>query len=479
MTSKVEVFIDKFVAELRQNNAAVFVGAGLSTSAGFVDWAGLLTPLAKEIGLDSTKETDMVALAQYYLNAKRGQRSQINQLLVEKFADVRTPTENHRILARLPLSIYWTTNYDRLIEDAIQQAGRRLDVKHTVKGLSRTRPGRDAVLYKMHGDIELPEDTILAKDEYEKYHVSHQPFVTALSGDLVERTFLFLGFSFTDPNIDYIFSRIRIQLVGNQRTHYWLTKRRTQKPGESSEDFGYAKAKQDHVIEDLKRFNVEAILVDEYSDITEVLRKIENRFRRATVFVSGAAADYSGNDPTVVDQVLKKIGTILIADGFRIASGMGIAVGTAVVTGAIEQIYSDDALSIQNSLVLRPFPIGIEDAVKRMETFTRYREELISQAGIAIFILGNKTEGGKLVESPGVWQEFELAKKKGLHIVPVGGLGGMAAKVANEVLANFAQYYPKDDGAIRGAIEKLNGPVGDGLGYIEALRAIINKLAKE
>jgi len=44
-------------------------------------------------------------------------------------------------------------------------------------------------------------ETVLTRDDYEQYHLeqSRGPFVTALSGDLVEKTFLFLGFSFTDP----------------------------------------------------------------------------------------------------------------------------------------------------------------------------------------------------------------------------------------------------------------------------------------
>ena len=52
-----------------------------------------------------------------------------------------------------------------------------------------------ATLSKMHGDIEHPDKAVLSKDDYERYHDTHGPFVTALSGDLVEKTFLFLGFS--------------------------------------------------------------------------------------------------------------------------------------------------------------------------------------------------------------------------------------------------------------------------------------------
>lgn len=37
---------------VKDNYAAIFAGAGLSMSSGFVDWKGLLKDLAKEIKLD-------------------------------------------------------------------------------------------------------------------------------------------------------------------------------------------------------------------------------------------------------------------------------------------------------------------------------------------------------------------------------------------------------------------------------------------
>ena len=112
-------FIERYTAELHERNAAVFIGAGLSKAAGFVDWTGLLSPIAKELGLDISKETDLVALAQFHLNANASHRHQLNQLLIDKFSDLPAPTQNHESLARLPISTFWTTNYDRLIERAL------------------------------------------------------------------------------------------------------------------------------------------------------------------------------------------------------------------------------------------------------------------------------------------------------------------------------------------------------------------------
>ena len=59
-----EDFLAKYLKELNEDNAAVFVGAGLSKAAGYVEWPGLLSEVAQGLGLDAGKETDLVALAQ-------------------------------------------------------------------------------------------------------------------------------------------------------------------------------------------------------------------------------------------------------------------------------------------------------------------------------------------------------------------------------------------------------------------------------
>src|SRR5580698_9638708 len=112
-------FINEFVQALHDQNAAVFAGAGLSIPAGMVNWKGLLKNIAREIGLDVNKEDDLVSLAQFHVN-ERGGRHQINQALINEFARRAKLTDNHKMLARLPIRTYWTTNYDTLIEDALK-----------------------------------------------------------------------------------------------------------------------------------------------------------------------------------------------------------------------------------------------------------------------------------------------------------------------------------------------------------------------
>lgn len=472
-------FLDKYLAALRDDNAAVLVGAGLSKAAGYVDWSGLLDPIATPLGLDAKKETDLVGLAQFHLNANAGNRHELNQLLINQFADIRDPSENHRILARLPLWSIWTTNYDRLIERALEDSGKRVDAKYDVAHLATARRGRDAVVYKMHGDIEHPDKAVLTRDDYELYASSHAPFLTALMGDLVERSFLFLGFSFTDPNLDHVLARIRTRFDKQQRQHYCIMKARSQQKDESEEDFLYAKTRQDHVVRDLLRFNIKTLLVDSFEEITEILGTLANRFRMRTLFVSGAAADFGTWGQTATEDFVRRLAAVLVKNDCRIGTGFGLGIGGPLVTGAVQQIYSSSSQMVDDHLLLRPFPIGIPDEEERMRVFSRYREELIAQAGIAIFLMGNKQSDGKIVPSDGMRAEYQIARDKGVHCLPIGASGGVAAEIWTDVNGEFDVRFPGKDSDFRAAFERLGAETANPLELLEPLLYLIDNLRKD
>src|SRR3984893_9711779 len=265
----IDSFIETYVQALHEQNAAIFAGAGFSIPAGMVDWKGLLKDIARDIGLDVKKEADLVSVAQFHVN-ERGGRHRINQALIHEFAVRSKSTVNHELLASLPIQTYWTTNYDSLIEDSLRAHGKTPDVKTTVENLATTVPRRDAVVYKMHGDVSQPDKAVVTKDDYESYESYRHLFSTALRGDLVSKTFLFIGFSFNDPNLNYVLSRIRVLLGENRREHYCLLRRVKRTDFRKQAAFEYARAKQDLQVRDLKRYGIVGLLVEDYEHYTDV-----------------------------------------------------------------------------------------------------------------------------------------------------------------------------------------------------------------
>jgi hypothetical protein len=469
-------FIEAYSKELEEENAAVFAGAGLSMAAGFVDWRGLLAPLAAELELDVERESDLVALAQYHCNENQDNRSQLTKILLEEFTDRAELTENHRVLARLPLATFWTTNYDTLIEDALRGAGKRPDIKYTNAHLAQTRPKRDAVVYKMHGDIAHPDGVILTKDDYESYHNKFQPFINALSGDLVAKTFLFIGFSFTDPNLDYVLSRIRVTYGKNQRRHYCLLKEIEKKQGEADEDFEYRRRKQRLFINDLKRFNIHTLELDSYSQITIILSRLEARYRRNSVFLSGAAHDYGDWGREKSEAFLSDLGRRLIGEKCRIVTGVGLGVGSAVLSGALNELYMKLGQPLLDEIIMCPFPQSDAAATPIAELWERHRQNMVDYAGIAIFVFGNKLKDGQVVPSDGVEREFQIAHEKGLSLVPVGATGSIALTLWQRVMKDFDTYYPDDKHGLKKLFEKIGKPEIAPEALVHTLIEIVKKL---
>lgn len=430
--------------ELEEGNLAIFAGAGFSRDAGFVDWKTLLKPIADDLDLDVEREWDLVTLAQYHANTNHANRAKLNQLLVTEFSTNLTPTDNHRILARLPIGTYWTTNYDDLIESALQGDGKVADVKYTVKQLATTRPNRDAVVYKMHGDATHASEAVLIRDDYERYHIKMQPFITALSGDLVSKTFLFLGFSFTDPNLEYILSRVRIHYGPDQRQHHCILRRIKQGKDESLANFEYRQRKEQLFAGELLRVGIKVTYVDEFAEITRILKAIENKHKRRTIFISGAAHDYAPWSQSESERFVYELSREINKAKFRVISGFGLGVGSAVISGVLEQTIMDGGRLDNEQLVLRPFPQTQSGKRPLAELWSEYRHAMLDHAGIAIFLFGNKLADGKLVESGGMREEFEIARSKSVFIIPIGITGSISRKLWEEVLHNFnADDHPR------------------------------------
>jgi hypothetical protein len=386
----IQQFVREYARAVSQGYAAVFAGAGLSRGSGYANWKELVRPFAEEIGLDVEKEHDLVGVTQYYCN-QRGTRSSLNQKILNEFTKDTITNENIEILARLPINTYWTTNYDELLETALKGNNRKVDVKTTQESLAYNIYDRDAVVYKMHGDVRCPDRAVLTKDDYEIYEFERPLFRTALQGDLISKTFLFIGFSFEDPNLEYILSRIRVLLGESARDHYCFFECVKRQENESEEDHLYEVAKQRLRIQDLKRYGIRAVLLDSYGEITDILRRVECCCRLKSLFISGSL--FACEPPWKEDTANLFIHTLarrLVQADYRLISGFGLGVGSTVINGALEEIMRSKYKHVDEHLCLRPFPQIVSGSISPEQLRREYREDMIAQAGIVVFIFGNK-----------------------------------------------------------------------------------------
>lgn len=278
-TQEIETFIREYAGSIKTGDAAVFIGAGLSRDAGYLGWTDLLKDKACEIGLDIEKEkNDLISLAQYYINKK--QRTQINNAIRNFFAlrpEIK-PTENHLLLSQLPIKSYWTTNYDRLLEKTFDIRNISYRAQFSDESLSLSTNNAQVIIHKMHGDVENPVSAVIAKEDYEKYDDTHEMMLAKFKGEMCSKTFLFLGYSFSDPNIHHILARIRKVFDKNAKQHYCIMKRVSQKEfGKKTKDYEYKLIKQEHQILDFRNYGVNVILVEDYNEIKDILSEIRRR----------------------------------------------------------------------------------------------------------------------------------------------------------------------------------------------------------
>jgi hypothetical protein len=435
-------FIRNFGDKILNGEAGLFIGAGASRDAGFVDWKSLLTDVAEELDLDIGKEHDLLALAQYHANGHSG-RSEINQQLIDAFTREAVPTAVHEILARLPIDTIWTTNYEQLIEKAYEAAGRRVEVKLSIENLAQARKGRDVTLYKMHGCVTQPHEAVLTKQDYEIYDVTRRLFTDSLKGDFIEKTLLFLGFSFSDPNVERILSKVREQLGQNRREHFWITRRPPKASSDNNkrpEDLEYDRRKADLQSKDLNRYGIQTVWVDEYAEIPLLLKALEAYVMRRGVFVAGAAIDPTPLGWDRLNELSRALGGEIIRRRFNLVSGFGIGIAEQIILGAFHAAYESRTALPADGVLIRPFP-GNTPAAQRASAFKKHREDMISRVGAVIVLAGNKAGvGGSVIPSNGIEEEVDIALSLGKPIIPIGVSGHVAQKIWTQAVANPQRF---------------------------------------
>lgn len=476
MTVSREDLIKRFVTSIEEDDAALFIGAGMSRPSGYVNWKELLRECARELNLDLDREQDLVAVAQYYLN-RRHDRSRLNQIISKEFKKPVALSENHKIISRLPISTIWTTNYDSLIEDALEANKRKVDVKSRDKDVPIPSGERDTVLYKMHGDVSRPDEVIICKDDYERYAKSHYILQHALENDLISKTFLFLGFSFSDPNLDYMLGHLRSLLEESKREHYAIMRkvrlnRSIENEKERQKLYEYNKNKQNLQIEDLQRYSIQTHLIEKFSEVTDILNAIEQAYLMKNVFVSGSAINFGELGEERVRDLCFQLGERIIDKGYRLISGVGLNIGDSVVKGTLLKLYEKGVSSIEKKLTVRPFPRNLPPNVKEEEFNRTYREVMIKKCGFAIFISGNSHSAPEL--SQGVLDEFSIATKLKKVPIPIGATGFAAQHIWKKLEPNIEKIY---SGRVPHTLfQKLNDPTLENSEILDAVFSIMHNL---
>ena len=191
----------RFLAEeLEKGKLVVFVGAGVSKNSGLPDWKELIKDYAEYRGIKEFTSKEYLTIPEEVF--ERYGSLKYYEIAEKRFLGKYVPNSIHRILKKMKLTYIITTNYDTLIEDEIKN----LQIVSKDEDLPYTNSNR--MLIKMHGDFEN-KNIVLKKSDYDNYEKNFQLISTLVKGLFTTNTVLFIGYSYSDTNVQQIMNWIK------------------------------------------------------------------------------------------------------------------------------------------------------------------------------------------------------------------------------------------------------------------------------
>ncbi|MDF2802730.1 MAG: hypothetical protein K0S61_2633 [Anaerocolumna sp.] len=425
-------FLDRFSDQVINNEASLFLGTGVSMNSGYPSWKELLRPCAEELDLNLDNESDLYAIAQFYAN--KHSDAELRKLLSSKINTIKESNELLENLLDVGFNSIWTTNYDKLIENELNKNFIANNVIFSDRNLSSIDRHDKINIYKMNGDISDPTNMIVTKNDYENYLKEHSLFLTFLKKELVANTFLFVGYSFTDDIVLNCLSALNDFLGDSGNNHYALMIV-DQKTNQRFEYF----------VEDLKkRYGINCIFAEK-DDLPIIIKKLNQRIREKKIFISGAYDTVPNDVDKKADNLSRELVNHLYGSDYRLVTGVGKRLGTFITGYAHQYLAEKNKPNPPKYLSMRPFPFHLN---LNEEKKIQYREIMQRDCSASIFLFGESKSTTQLGSyektghySQGVYQEFEIAKKFGHTIIPVGSTGYESEIIWNEVKANINQYY--------------------------------------
>jgi hypothetical protein len=234
------ITVSQAVSELRTSHKdgrlVPFIGAGFSDPLDLPDWKNLVSEAAKKIGF----EPDLFFLHGTYPQLLEYIKEFYEQEWVEflhnmavqfdsqEVNEKRKSSITHKAMSNLDLKSIYTTNYDSHIEKALEDVGKKPYVIATLDDFVRPidKP-IDCQIIKFHGTLLRDETMVLTESQYFERMSLEEAVDQRLRSDILSNNFLFIGYSFSDPNIRYIWYRIHklkiLQKKLSLRRCYYIT----------------------------------------------------------------------------------------------------------------------------------------------------------------------------------------------------------------------------------------------------------------
>lgn len=234
------------------NNLVIFAGSGLSRRFNLPDWKTLVGNIIFELKIKKydafiSLMNDNVMSPMAILDLMKLEHSSIHRYIKNEFNITSGDFSLHKKIIDLTGQVI-TTNFDNAFEKA-SNSTIIPTIYSSIFNVSEINKVGDPYILKLHGTFNEPDGCVLFSENYESLYSTEKAAIQKLKSIFLEKTILFLGFSFNDPDINLIFSNLD-RIFGNNNKHLLVT---TEK--DSFNDISF----------------IEKILLNDYEQIDELI----------------------------------------------------------------------------------------------------------------------------------------------------------------------------------------------------------------
>lgn len=225
---------DDLVWDIAAQRSVLFLGAGVSRNAQNSkgvhphEWSAFLRHLASKI-VDTVQRAEVeqciadadlltaCELARKYLSPSDFKTEMIQEFSGNGYG----PAQIHDDLSRVDSRLVMTTNFDKLYENRANQLQHNTVIvkNYYDKDIADVFRRKDRVVLKVHGTIDSADRTIFTRSQYAVARRDFGHFYQLLRGLFITHTFVFLGASMRDPDMQLVLEDHAYRFEG-ARPHY-------------------------------------------------------------------------------------------------------------------------------------------------------------------------------------------------------------------------------------------------------------------
>ena len=196
----------------------LFIGSGIDHDSGLPLWDDAIKVFCKHLDI-SPDGVDNLKVPQLYYNS-RGKKEYV-ELCREIFCHERELHANklHDKIIEFNVNTLITTNYTDILGQELQNRGRFYKTICQDKDLPYVK--NENLIIKMHGDFEH-DNFVLKEDDYLNYSSNFRLIETYVKAVIAKNVVLFIGYSYSDPDVKQLFSWVKDVLENDFQQAYML-----------------------------------------------------------------------------------------------------------------------------------------------------------------------------------------------------------------------------------------------------------------